>query len=194
MGMPSVRTVVGCGILLVAAATRSWAANTVTAGATVLATVPSIATMTLQRDPNSVTRFSAGEVVFDRLDSQDPGVTNPDPNLMYAPYRSEVGKNWHVVRIQSTDPTLSLTASVTGTVGSTPLASIMNVFSGGFFATGASSPLSGTASTTWETLNGFKRPVNQTFDGIVPMSYQLNVAGISAGTYNGNVTYTLTTQ
>ena len=187
------RIVAGMALAFVTV-TQAGAATTTTS-ATVSATVPSIATMTLGTDANSVTasRFSPGQIVFDRLDSQD-GQATPDPNLMYAPYRSEAGKNWHVVSINSTDPTLSLTASVTGTVGSTPLASALNVFSGGFFATGATSPISGTPSTAWELLNGFSRSVNQTFNGIVPMSYRLNIAGVSAGTYSGNVTFTLTTQ
>ncbi len=181
------------GSLLALQANAVWAATT-TATVTVSANIPSRAELKLERDPNSVARFAASQLVFDRVDDQDPGVAGPNANFMYAPYRSETGKNWHVVRILSNASRLTLTASVTGSAGGGSLADILNVFSGGFFAEGSSSPLSGTKSGDWEPLNGFTRNVEQAFTGTVPMNYRLDIAGIGAGTYSGNITYTLTTQ
>lgn len=181
------------GGLALAAAAQAWAATT-TATATVSATIPSRASLTLDRDANSVSRFSAGQLVFDRVDDQDPGVTNPSPNFMYAPYRSETGKNWHIVKINSNASRLTLSASVTGQAGNRNLADVLSLFCGGFFAEGATQPLSGTKSDDWEPLNSYREDVEQPFTGTVPMNYRLSIAGIGAGTFSGNITYTLTTQ
>ena len=168
---------------------------TVTATATVSATLTSRTTLSLQRDTtSSVTRFSASQVVFDRYDDQDPGVTNPNSGFMYAPYRSEVLKNWHIARIFSNGTTMTLSATVTGTVGGQPIANRINVFCGGFFDSSlptGSPPIDGTASEDWEALQGFSRTLSRGFAGVVPFNYRLNVSGVSAGTFTGSVTYTL---
>ena len=178
-------------VLLLAAPLSVEAASS-TASATVSAQLIARASLALKKDDNSVTRFSASQVVFDRYDDQDPGVTNPNAGFMYAPYRSEVGQNWHVADIIANGSSMTLTASVTGSVGNTPLATLLKVWCGGFFPPGSTTPISGTASTTWESLNSFSRTLQQTFIGTTPFNYQLNVSSAGAGTYSGNVTFTLT--
>lgn len=185
-------SVVILSLSLVGSPGSLWALTS-TANVTLSAAVPSRASVTLARDVNSVTRFSASQVVFDRVDDQDPGVTNPNPGFMYAPYRSETGKNWHLASILANGTSLTLTASVSGTVGSTPLANVLSVFCGGFFAAGASTPVAGTVSPDWEPLSGFTRTLSQPFTGTVPFNYRLSIAGAPAGTYAGSITYTLTT-
>ena len=184
-------SIVVLSLILVSSPLSVWAVTS-TANATVSATVTQRASVTLMRDVNSVTRFSAGTVVFDRMDDQDGAVTNPNPGFMYAPYRSETGKNWHLASILANGSSLTLTANVSGTVGSTPLANVISVFCGGFFVASATTPIAGTPSSDWEPLNAFTRTVNQPFTGTVPFNYRLNISGAPAGTYAGSITYTLT--
>ena len=175
-----------------------WAGS---ATATVSATVPARSDISLIKDSNSVTRFSAGEIRFDRTDDQDPGVSSPSAGFMYAPYRSEINKNWHLASIIANGSSLSLSVAVTGTAGTQPLASILRVWCGGFFTPGATTPLPGTATvddgvpTTddWEVLNGFTRNLSQPFTGTVPFNYRLSIGSLlGPATYTGTVTYTLT--
>lgn len=175
-------------------------AATETKSATVSASIAARASLALQRDTNSVTRFSAAQVVFDRYDDQDglAAADDPDPNFMYSPYRSEAGKNWHVARIIANGGTqTTLTMTVTGNVGTgagaKTLASVLSVFCGGFFQDGSATPISGTKSSNWEAAQGFSKQVTgQTFTGTVPFNYRLSAAGVPAGQYSGNITFTLT--
>ncbi len=183
-------------VVLAAVSQLSVQAATSTATASVTANVTVRASAALIRDTNSVTRFSAGQVVFDRFDDQDPGVTNGSPGFMYSPYRSETGKNWHLVRIVANGTSMTLTSSASPTA----LASTLRLWTGGFFTEGATQPIAGTATvddgnpTTddWEAVQGFSRTLNQPFTGTVPFNYRLAVAGLLAGTYTGTVTFTLT--
>ncbi len=167
-------------------------AGTSTATATVSATVPAVTLVSLTRDTGSVTRGTATQIVFDKLDSQDT-VSNGDAGYMYAPYRSETGKNWHVASIVANGSTMVLSMSVTGTVGTTPLSSLLYVWTGGFFTPGATTAISGTPSTAWEYASGWQRSLSQPFTGTVPFNYRLTVSGVSAGSYTGSITLTLTT-
>ena len=185
-------TAVALTVTMVGGLAPAWAATS-TATATVAANVPARAELSLTRDTGSVTRYSASQLVFDRYDDQD-GQPDGSPNYMYAPYRSDTGKNWHVASIIANGASMTLTAAVSGTVGSTPLASILSTFCGGLFdANGTPGvPLSGTKSTIWEPINGFTRTLNRPFIGTAPFNYRLNVTGLTAGTYSGQVTFTLT--
>ena len=184
--------IVAGGLLVCALGTASAWAETSTATATVAATIAPRAEATLTRDDGSVIRYSAGQLVFDRVDDQD-GQADGSAGFMYAPYRSETGKNWHVVNIVANGSSMTLSAAVTGTAGSTPLANILKTYCGGFYSSGNSTPISGTRSTGWETLNGFTRTLlNQPFTGTAPFNYQLNIAALGAGSYAGQVTFTLT--
>lgn len=166
-------------------------AATSTATATVSATVPSLATVSLSRDTNSVTRGTATQILFDKLDCTD--MAGGDCGFMYAPYRSEQGKNWHIVQIVANGSAMSLGITVTGSIGTTPLSSILKVWTGGFYTTGSSTYIPGTPSTNWEYANGWQRTLNQAFVGTVPFNYQLNIGSAAAGTYSATVTFTLTT-
>lgn len=178
-------------ILFAFAPMTSYAA-TATTTASVSATIPSVTTVSLTRDSNSVTRGSATQILFDKRDDQD--MTGGDAGYMYAPYRSETGKNWHVASIAANGSTLSLDVSVTGTVGTTPLVNILKIWCGGFFTPGSSTPITGTNSTDWEWANGWQRTLSQPFTGTASFNYQLNIADITAGgPYSGNITFTLTT-
>ena len=184
--------VAGLGIALSLGSDDLWAA-TATASASVFANVATRTVMTLDRDDNSVkTRGSATQVLFDRYDDQDPGVVEPNAGFMYAPYRSETGKNWHLAQILANGSSMTLTAGVTGTAGSTPIADVLFVFTGGFFEPGGSTPIAGTKSIDWERLSTFTRTLNRPFIGTAPFNYRLSVSGIPGGTYAGNVTFTLT--
>lgn len=185
--------VVAAATILTMGGAPAWAATS-TATATVAATVTTRAEATLIRDGNSVTRFSAGQLVFDRFDDQD-NQTDGNPNFMYAPYRSEPTKNWHILNMVANGSSMSLTAGVTGTAGSTPLANILQTFCGGFFESSAplnSPPVANTKSTVWEPVNGFTRALSRPFVGIAPFNYRLNITGIPAGTFSGQITFTLT--
>lgn len=184
--------VFGCILALMSA---GWAGRALAAEAVVTASVSAsvleVVELELMRDGNSVDRGVPTQIVFDRYDDQDPGVSDPDVRYMYAPYRSERGNNWHILRILTNGPSMTLSASVTGAVGDRSMTERLRAFCGGFFAAGAGTPLSGTASTDWELLDGFSRSVNQPFEGVVPFSYRLEVSGVRAGRYSGTVTYTL---
>jgi len=170
----------------------SYAASA-TASATVTAQVPVATRVSLVRDANSVTRGSATNILIDRLDGNDPGVTNPNFGFMYAPYRSETGKNWHVADMVANGASMSLSISVTGSVGSTPLSSLLKLWCGGFYTPGATTPISGTASTDWEFANGWQRSLARPFIGTAPFNYRLDVSSVPGGqTYTGSVTFTLT--
>ena len=170
-----------CGILL--STTR--AADT--AVATVSATITSVESVEFDRDTNSVTRGSATQLIFDRRDDDD--VPNGDAGYMYAPYRSETGKNWHIAAIAANGSSmvLSLGVNLTGID-----ASKLKVWCGGFFPPGATDPITGTASTDWEFANGWQRSLNQPFVGTASFNYQLNISDVVAGTYAGTLTLTLT--
>lgn len=179
-------------LLLTLSVTLAFAGSS-TATATVTATVPSLTLVSLSRDTNSVTRGSATQIVFDKLDSVDmPG---GDPGYMYAPYRNptEKDKNWHIAQVIANGSTMVLGMSATGSIGATPLANILKVWCGGFYAPGATNPLTGTRSEAWEFANGWQRSLSQPFTGTVPFNYQLNVSSVGSGTYSGSITITLTT-
>lgn len=189
--MTSLRVIMAAILLLVFATVTAAFAGTSTATATVSATITSITSVALTRDTNSVTRGTATQIVFDRLDSVDmPG---GDAGFMYAPYRSETNKNWHLAAIVANGSTMTLAMTVSGNVGTTPLSSILSVWSGGFYTPGATTPITGTPSTAWEFANGWQRSLSQPFTGTVPFNYRLSVSGVAAGVYSGSVTLTLTT-
>lgn len=190
MNKLKISTTAVMAILLALIPAVSYAA-TATATTSVSATVPSVTTISLIRDTNSTQRGSATQILFDRRDDQDmPG---GNAGYMYAPYRSETGKNWHVASISTNGSSLILKASVAGTVGTIPLANILNLWCGGFFSAGSSTPIPGTPSTNWEVANGWQRNLSQPFTGSVPFNYQLNISGVLAGgPYSGTVTFTLT--
>ena len=195
MSKTQLMRLVGVGLLATMAVASGAQAATQQAAATVSATVPSRSDVALARDASSVTRGSPSQLVFDRYDDQD-GQSDGNPGFMYAPYRSETSKNWHIARIAANGSSLTLTVTTTGTIGSSPIADRLKIFCGGFFAAGATDPIAGTKTpeNTWDSLagSGFSRSLSQSFNGTVPFSYQLNVSGISSGTYAGTVTFTLT--
>ena len=171
----------------------SWAA-TDTATATISATITPVTDVTLIRDDNSVTRGSATQVVFNRTDAVDLG-SSGSPAFMYAPYRSETQKNWHVAQIIANGSNMVLSASVTGMAGNQDLSSVLRVWCGGFFTPGAKTPISGTETPTttgWEYLNGWQRSLDRPFIGTAPFNYQLDISSVQAGTYSGTITFTLT--
>lgn len=183
----------GGGFLAMIALASSAHAATQSSTASVSATVPSRADVTLSRDTNSTSRGSAGQLVFDKYDDKD--VSEGSTGFMYAPYRSETGKNWHVAQIAANGSSLTLTVTATGTVGAASVADRLKIWCGGFWpATQGAAVVSGTTSSDWESLagSGFSRSLSQSFNGTVPFSYQLDVTGISSGSYNGTVTFTLT--
>ena len=167
----------------------SWAAVD-TQGMTLDATVSPRADLSSIRDANSVVRGTATNVLFDKYDDVDmPGGSGA---FMYAPYRSEVGKNWNLLRIDENGASMTLTADVGGTIGGVAASTIMDVFFGGFFAdTGGPGTQ---ASTVWENLDSFSRTIPSTFDGIGSFNYRLTVAGLPSGSYTtATITFTLTT-
>ena len=197
MGMETLRKAcaisAAVGLALAGSPAFSWAA-TDTTPLTLTATITAVADTEAQRDTNSVSRGTSTQVLFDRYDHLDPGVTSPNPGFMYAPYRSETGKNWHILSVIANGATYTLTADVGHTaVGSTFMDVIMDVFCGGFFPSDGGPVVSGTASSDWELLDTFSRTKSGTFVGTAPMNYRLRVSGIAAGSYSGSITYTLTT-
>ncbi len=178
-------------IILLLSPVSAWAA-TATATATVSVTVASVCSISLSRDTNSsVTRGSATTILFDKRDDQD--MSGGDAGYMYAPYRSETGKNWHLASISANGSTTGLSASVTGDIGTTPIANILKLWCGGFYTPSSSTPITGTPSTDWEWANGWQRTLSSPFIGTVSFSYQLNISEIAAGgPYTGNITLTLT--
>ena len=158
--------------------------------ASVTANVPIRAELSLIRDVNSVTRGSVGSILFDKFDDKD--VPGGSAAFMYAPYRSEAGKNWHIANIIANGSTMTLSATVSGNAGTTPLANILDVFFGGFFRSDGSD--AGGKSGDWELLNGFTRTLNEPFAGSAPLNYRLRLFLVpgSSSPYTGQVTYTLT--
>lgn len=157
--------------------------------ASVTANVTLRAELSLVRDVNSVGRGSATSVVFDKFDDKD--MPNGSSIHMYAPYRSESGQNWHLTSIIANGSAMTLSASMTGNAGQTPMANIMDVFFGGFFRTDGSS--AGGASGDWELLNTFTRTLNEPFAGTAPFNYRLRLLGVPASStsYAGQITFTL---
>lgn len=158
--------------------------------ASVTANVPVRAELALIRDANSVTRGSVSSILFDKYDDKD--TAGGSPVHMYAPYRSEGAKNWHVAQIIGNGATMTLSATVTGTAGAVPLANIIDTFFGGFFRSDGSS--AGGASGDWELLNGFTRTLNEPFAGSAPFNYRLRLFLVPARStpYTGQITFTLT--
>ena len=171
----------------------SWAlTDTVDVG--VSAVMPLRTEISMIRDVNSVSRGSVGTVLFDRYDD-DPvavgGKPNPNSLFMYAPYRVEDGKNWHLASIIANGSTMTLTASVTGSAGATPLADILDVFCGGFFEPFLPPNDKGGKSGDWELLDTFERSYTEPITATVPFNYRLRLRGVVAGTHSGTITYTL---
>ena len=182
-------------LLLAGSPSLSWAASQTTPPIVVTANVPVVASLSVEKDPNtSVVRFSPLQIVFDRLDIND-GQADGNAGFMYAPYRSEVNKNWHILRIFGNGANTSLTSTVSGTVGGVQLNTLLSVFCGGYFPVTGGGPLPGTRSPdAWELLATFNRNTGP-FQGVASMNYQLNVQGVAAGPsviVGGAVTYTLT--
>lgn len=191
--MKMLRWIVAFLFLIVFAPMPEAQADTATAQASVSVTIPATCTLSLGRDTGSSTRGTATQILFDKLDSAD--MPSGDAGLMYAPYRSE-GGNWHVAQVSANGNNISLSIAVTGTVGSTSLASLLKVWCGGFFKTNSGGiPITGTPSTVWETAGGWSRSLTgQAFTGTVPFNYQLDISSIPSGTYalpTGAVTFTL---
>ncbi len=160
--------------------------------ATVSTTIATTATLSFTRDGTSVARGTAGTLVFDRLDLVDPAVASPSADFMYAPYRSETGKNWHLVTMFGNGATTTLSATVSGSYNGVALSSILKVFCGGFYPADGSGLIGGTKSADWVVLDGYSQSVGP-FNGIASMNYQLKVTGLPSGVYAGGaVTYTLT--
>lgn len=180
--------VVGLAIMLSLGSDNLWAATS-TAAATVNATVPARATLALVTDINSVA-VSAGTVKFDKYDDVD--IPGGSPSFMYAPYRSLVGKNWHLASMVANGTSLTLTAAVSGTVGPKNLADVLSVFFGGFCD--GNGDCSAGKSTTWEQLSTFSRTKTGAYAGSAPLNYRLDVSGVpsSSTPFTGSVTYTLT--
>ena len=167
----------------------SWAL-TDTENVGVSAIIPLRSEISIIRDANSVTRGSLSTVLLNRYDDQDG---QPDGNalFMYAPYRSETGKNWHLASIIANGSTMTLSADVTGSAGTTPLADILDVFCGGFFEPFLPPNEKGGKSTDWELLDTFERSFNEPLTATAPFNYRLRLRGVVAGTHSGAVIYTL---
>lgn len=182
-------------LLLVVSPALSWA-STAFVDVPVSVTIPITATLKVERDGTSSLRGAVNgtNILFDKLDSND-GQPDGNADFMYAPYRSEVNKNWHILRIFGNGANTSLTSTVSGTVGGVQLNTLLSVFCGGYFPVTGGGPLPGTRSPdAWELLATFNRNTGP-FQGVASMNYQLNVQGVAAGPsviVGGAVTYTLT--
>lgn len=162
-------------------------AATATATATITATIPTVITVALVKDINSGC-LTSSQIAFTTLDAQDmPGGSLTH---MYAPLRSQTGKNCFVVRIDTNAP-FQLSTQVSGSSGSWEAASQMEVWAAGFFADDTTHK--GGASTAWESLVAFKRAVSGGFSGVLPLNFRARIAGVVPGAYTGTVTFTLTT-
>ena len=173
-------------------AMSSWAL-TDTAGVGVSATLPLRAELSMVRRGNSVGagRGAVDLVTFDRYDDQD-GQADGNPLFMYAPYRSEVGLNWHLANIIANGSSMDLTATVVSPQGAAvDLANIMDVFCGGFFEPFPPPNDKGGKSTDWELLNGFSRHFDEPLTAEAPFGYRLRLRGVVAGSHTGTITYTL---
>ena len=170
---------------------RSWGL-TETKDVTVTATIDAVATLKVERDGSSSVRGAAGgtNILFDKLDSND-GQADGNANFMYAPYRSEVDKNWHLLRMVANGGATTLSAKVVGAVGAKALKDVLDVFCGGFYPDDQSGEI-GKKSAVWVPLDGFKVDTGGPFSGITSLNYRLRVAGIPAGgPFAGTVTWTL---
>lgn len=166
---------------------QSWAPTAI-ATAALSATVSDRFTVALQKDATGSVCSSPAVIVFDKIDGDDVGVDNPDPGYMYAPYRSYVNKNWHVVSIAATK-----TGDVTLKVDTTLPPAVKNnlkVWFGGFYTSGSTTPV-GTKSTTWDAM-GSTKVVPGPFTGTCPLNYQLKITDLAAQTYTGTITFTIT--
>lgn len=200
-------------VALAMSSTPVWAGTQIQT-VSVSATVPSVSSFTLRTTNTDGTvsnsKGVANQVRFDRVDSADQ-VSGSDA-FMYAPYRSQTNSNWHVADIKANGNSLTLSADVSGTVGNKPLAQVLYVWVGGFFETGSKVPISGTATQgdpgedgkcpadnnsdpdcddDWWLLDTYQQNLPRAFIGEVPFNYRLNISGIPAGTYTGQITYTL---
>jgi hypothetical protein len=127
---------------------------------------------------------------------------------MYAPLRSVTQANpdahWHLLRMFANGTTMSLTAAVTGTVDTAQASDVLFVWRGGLYPDAGGGPLPGTFDTDdgspttddWTQLSTLTISLSQTFAGISSFLYRLDLIDslgnpLKAGTYNGNVTYTL---
>ena len=91
---------------LVVSPARSWAADAPPLAVTVTATIQSTANLSVERDPgNSDDVGTPTSIVFNRLDSGD-GQADGNTGFMYAPWRSKVNKNYHLIRMFSNGATL----------------------------------------------------------------------------------------
>ncbi|GEM_PF-7127040 len=183
--MHIVRSSLGIALAVMVGPLAAWAETTTTT-ATVTATVPSRASLALATDDNSIAT-SAATVAFNKYDDED--IAGGSASLMYAPYRSNRGKNWHILRLSANGSSMTLTASASGPVGSKNLAELLKVWFGGFC--NADGDCSDGKSSDWEKLSTLSRSKSGAYSGVVPLNYQLDVSGVSANTYTGNITYTL---
>lgn len=173
------------GFLVLSWQGTAWQATS-TATASFSAIVPSTLSLSLAKQTNSACT-NPEQVVFDKLDSND--VASGDPGYMYAPYRSLSGKNWHVAKMTANSSgtlTLKVDATLTGISKDK-----LKVWFGGFYNSGSSTAIPGTTSSDWEAI-GSTKSVTGPFVGECPLSYQLYVADVAAGTYSGTITITLT--
>jgi hypothetical protein len=122
--------------------------------------------------------------VFDDVDQPTDGT----PFAMYSPPRS-VGGNCHIIKMLSNTAEFTLTADVTGTVGSTALAEKLDLWFSGFWGQNG---LSGGQSTQWELASDFSRVFDNTFFGESGINYRLRLDDVPApAQVNGQVTYTM---
>ncbi len=184
--MTALHYAVGLALLGTMGTPAAWAA-TATAAASVTATIPARTSLALALDSSSA-GTSATVVKFDKYDDVD--MTGGSPSLMYAPYRSLTNKNWHVASIIANGTSLTFSAAVSGTVGGKNLADVLKVFFGGFCnADNSSCP---NKYTDYKQLSKLNETLTGAYSGNAPLTYQLDVSGVTSGTFaTGNITYTL---
>ena len=188
------------GVAAVSApAMPSWAL-TDTTDAGVSANLPLRSEISIIRDVNSVGRNGpiGLPILFDKYDDDPTAVgandLNPNPLYMYAPYRSEDNKNWHLASIIANGSSMDLTADVVVDPDVGPglfLSDILDVFCGGFFEPFLPPNEKGGASGDWELLSGFSRHFDEPITATVPFNYRLRLRGVVAGVHNGTIRYTL---
>ena len=141
------------------------------------------------------------QIEFKIYDDEDHA--GGSPAFMYAPVRTKVNKNWHVLDI-STNVRFRLKATVSGEVlGGKSLQQRLYGWNGGFWQNGVkiqdgdtvgqngTDPSTGQQNDSWRLLHNRSWDVGNGFIGVVPFNYRLEVAGVPEGTYAGTVTYTL---